>query len=73
MRIRAIGEDQWLLYLLSWSEWPVGSQKVAAGIGVCDIALSWGRKVRIRRPVEATGNGAGTKGDLDGGLLQCWG
>lgn len=33
-------------------------------------SVSLERKVRIRRPVGATGDGAWTKGDLDDGLLQ---
>lgn len=35
-------------------------------------SVSLGRNVRIRRPVGATGDGAGTKVDIDDGLLQCW-
>lgn len=37
LRIRTIGEDLWLAYLLSWSEWPVGSQRVAVETGVCEF------------------------------------
>lgn len=42
-RRRGRREDVQSAYLFAWPEWPLGSQEMPAGVGVCNKAMSKGR------------------------------